>query len=427
MGAGADPAPIVQSQVVPTHESSIVILGAGMSGGVAARTLREEGYDGRLVLIGHEPTPPFGRPPLSKSYLRGEETLAGWMVVPEQWYEDNRVVRVHATATRVDADTHQVHLKEGGPVPFDRLLITTGGVNRTLEVPGADLPGVHQLRTVAESDAIKQDATRGARAVVVGMGFIGSEVAASLTQLGVQVTAVLPGASPLESVLGPEVGQVMAGIHRDAGVEVIGGDEVVRFEGADRIERVVTRQGRRLVCDFAVVSVGIKPAVDALASSGVSVDNGVLVDELCRTNVPEVFAAGDVASHDHPLFGRIRVEHYNNAEKQGAAAARSMLGIGAPYAYLHTFWSDQYDLKLEYVGHVRKWHQFILRGSLDERKFLGFYLADGVIKAAVGVNRGGDPELDEHGEMAAAARLVAKRAQPDPRALADETTDLSEI
>ena len=427
MGAGADPAPIVKSQAVPTHENSIVILGAGMSGGVAARTLREEGYDGRLVLIGHEPTPPFGRPPLSKSYLRGEETLAGWMVVPEQWYEDNRVVRVHATATRVDADTHQVHLKDGGPVPFDRLLITTGGVNRTLEVPGADLPGVHQLRTVAESDAIKQDATRGARAVVVGMGFIGSEVAASLIQMGVQVTAVLPGTSPLESVLGPEVGQVMAGIHRDAGVELFSSDQVVRFEGAPRIERAITRQGRRLACDFAVVSVGISPAVDALASSGVSVDNGVLVDELCRTNLPEVFAAGDVASHLHPLFGRIRVEHYNNAEKQGAAAARSMLGTGAPYAYVHTFWSDQYDLKLEYVGHVRRWDQFIVRGSLDERKFLGFYLADGVLKAAVGVNRGGDPELDEQGEMATAARMVAKRTQPDPRALADETRDLSAI
>src|SRR5712691_9825821 len=387
-----------------------------MSGGVAARTLREEGYDGRLVLIGHEPTPPFGRPPLSKSYLRGEETLDGWMVAPEQWYEDKRVVRVHATATRVDANTHQVHLKEGGPVPFDQLLIATGGVNRALEVPGADLPGVHQLRTVAESDAIRQDARRGARAVVVGMGFIGSEVA-----------AVLPGTSPLESVLGTEVGQVMAGIHRDAGVELLSGDEFVRFEGAQRIERAITRQGRRLACDFAVVAVGIRPAVDALASSGVAVDNGVLVDELCRTNVPAVFAAGDVASHYHPLFGRIRVEHYNNAEKQGAAAARSMLGIGAPYAYVHTFWSDQYDTKLEYVGHVRKWDQFIVRGSLDERKFLGFYLADGVLKAAVGVNRGGDPELDEHGEMAAAGRLVANRARPDAHALADETRDLSDI
>jgi 3-phenylpropionate/trans-cinnamate dioxygenase ferredoxin reductase subunit len=409
------------------NEKPIVVLGAGMSGGIAARTLREAGYDGRLVLIGHEPTPPFGRPPLSKSYLRGEETLEGWMVAPEHWYEDNRVVRVRATATRVDANAHQVHLEEGEPVPYDQLLITTGGVNRTLDVPGADLPGVHQLRTVAESDAIKQDATRGSRAVVVGMGFIGSEVAASLTQMGVQVTAVLPGTSPLESVLGPEVGQVMAGIHRDAGVELLSGDEVVRFEGAQRIERAITRQGRRLACDFAVVSVGIRPAVDALASSGVAVDNGVLVDELCRTNVPAVFAAGDVASHHHPLFGRIRVEHYNNAEKQGAAAARSMLGIGAPYAYVHTFWSDQYNTKLEYVGHVRKWDQFIVRGSLDEWKFLGFYLAGGVLKAAVGVNRGGDPELEEQGEMAAASRLVAKRAQPDPRALADETSDLNDI
>jgi len=427
MGAGADLEPIVQSQAVPTHENSIVILGAGMSGGVAARTLREEGYDGTIVLIGHEPTPPFGRPPLSKTYLRGEETLDGWMVVPERWYEDNRVVRVHATATRLDTDTHQVHLQEGGPVPFDRLLITTGGLNRTLEVPGAELAGVHQLRTVAESDAIKQESRHGARAVVVGMGFIGSEVAASLTQMGVRVAAVLPGASPLESVLGPEVGQVMASIHRGAGVELLSRSEVVRFEGAHRVERAITRQGRRLPCDFAVVSVGIRPAVDALASSGVAVENGVLVDELCRTNVPEVFAAGDVASHDHPLFGRIRVEHYNNAEKQGAAAARSMLGIGAPYAYVHTFWSDQYDLKLEYVGHVRRWDQFIVRGSLDERRFLGFYLADGAVKAAVGVNRGGDPELDEHGEMAAAARLVAKRAQPDPPALADETRDLNDL
>ncbi len=276
---------------MPAPEKSIVVLGAGMSGGVAARTLRDAGYGGRLVLIGHEPTPPFGRPPLSKSYLRGEETLEGWMVAPEQWYEDNRVVRVQATATRVDADTRQVHLTEGGPVPFDQLLIATGGVNRSLEVPGADLPGVHQLRTVAESDAT--------RAVVVGMGFIGSEVAASLTQLGVQVAAVLPGTSPLESVLGTEVGQVMAGIHRDAGVELHSDDEVVRFEGAQRIERAITRQGRRLACDFAVVAVGIRPAVDALASSGVAVDNGVLVDELCRTNVPAVFAAGDVASHYH--------------------------------------------------------------------------------------------------------------------------------
>ena len=224
-----------------------------MSGGVAAKTLREEGYAGRIVLIGHEPTPPFGRPPLSKTYLRGEEALSGWLVKPESWYEENRVERVHATATRVDISKQHVELHKGKPIGYEKLLITTGGENRRLQVPGADLPGVFQLRTVAECDAIKQAATRGARCVVVGMGFIGSEVAASLTQIGVHVSAVLPGRAPLESVLGPEVGEVMAGIHRDAGVELVAGDEVVRFEGAGRIElererahREGSRRQRRL-------------------------------------------------------------------------------------------------------------------------------------------------------------------------------------
>ena len=177
-------------------------------------------------------------------------------------------------------------------------------------------------------------------------------------------------------------------------------------------------------CDLAVVAVGIRPTLDVLEDSGIALDNGVLVDAGCRTNVPDIFAAGDVANHMHPLFGRIRVEHYNNAEKQGAAAARSMLGSDAAYGYLHTFWSDQYEDKLEYVGHVRKWDRFVMRGSVEERKLVGFYLSGGVLRAAVGLNRGDDPELDEHGEMAAAGRLIAKQARPDSRALADEDTDL---
>src|SRR5206468_4687496 len=197
MGAGADPAPIVKSQVVPTHENSIVILGSGMAGGVAARTLREEGYDGRLVLIGHEPTPPFGRPPLSKTYLRGEEDLSSWLVNPDGWYESSRVDRLAATAIRVDVHSKKVELDAAKAVPYSKLLITTGGHNRSLGVRGAKLPGVFQLRTVADSDAIREAARRGAQAVVVGMGFIGSEVAASLAQLGLEVTAVLPGAAPL--------------------------------------------------------------------------------------------------------------------------------------------------------------------------------------------------------------------------------------
>ena len=405
----------------------IVVLGSGMAGGVAVKTLREEGYGGRLVLIGPEPTLPFGRPPLSKTYLRGEEQLSGWLVNPPGWYAENDVELVAATAIRLDTAARRVELDSGEAVGYAKLLLTTGGRNRRLEVAGAGLVGVHQLRTVAECDSIKNAVRAGGRAVVVGMGFIGSEVAASLRQLGMEVIAVLPGGAPLETVLGAEMAEVMAGIHRDAGIELITQDQVVRFEGAARVERAVTKTGRRLDCDLAVVAVGIQADVEILKGTEVAVDNGVLVDARCQTNISEIFAAGDVANHLHPLFGRIRVEHYNNAEKQGAAAARSILGSTAGYGYLHTFWSDQYEHKLEYVGHVRRWDEFVVRGSTRNRKLVGFYLAEGVLRAAVGLDRGGDPELDEHGEMAAAGRLIARGARPSPAALADDDQDLDRL
>ena len=405
----------------------IVVLGSGMAGGVAVKTLREEGYGGRLVLIGPEPTLPFGRPPLSKTYLRGEEQLSGWLVNPPGWYAENDVELVAATAIRLDTAARRVELDSGEAVGYAKLLLTTGGRNRRLEVAGAGLAGVHQLRTVAECDSIKNAVRAGGRAVVVGMGFIGSEVAASLRQLGMEVIAVLPGDAPLETVLGAEMAEVMAGIHRDAGIELITQDQVVRFEGAARVERAVTKTGRRLDCDLAVVAVGIQADVEILKGTEVAVDNGVVVDARCQTNISEIFAAGDVANHLHPLFGRIRVEHYNNAEKQGAAAARSILGSTAGYGYLHTFWSDQYEHKLEYVGHVRRWDEFVVRGSTRNRKLVGFYLAEEVLRAAVGLDRGGDPELDEHGEMAAAGRLIARGARPSPAALADEDQDLDRL
>src|SRR5579864_1308679 len=248
----------------PAGGAAIVILGAGMSGGVAARTLREEGHAGRIVLIGHEPGVPFGRPPLSKTYLRGEEDLTGWLVRPPEWYGEHDVEAVRATAVRLDIRARELSLETGAVIAYSKLLIATGGRNRRPPVPGIDLPGVLQLRTVADCDAIKATARRGGRAVVVGMGFIGSEVAASLRQMGLGVSAVLPGAAPLDSVLGPEMGELMAGIHRDEGVELLSHDEVVRFEGADRVERAVTREGRRLDCDIAVVAVGIEPDVGLL-------------------------------------------------------------------------------------------------------------------------------------------------------------------
>lgn len=303
-------------------------------------------------------------------------------------------------------------------------MIATGGSNRRLAVPGADLPGIHYLRTVADCEAIKAEAAAGGRAVVVGMSFIGSEVAASLRQLGSRVTAIFPGTFPLERVLGADIGSAFGAIHSAAGVQLLAGERVAAFSGTERLEAVTTASGVRVPCDFAVVGAGIEPEVPAVAGHAVAVDNGILVDESCRASAPDVYAAGDVANHLHPVFGRVRVEHYNNAEKQGAAAARSMLGSDAPYDYIHSFWSDQYDHKLEYVGHVTKWDEFVVRGSLADGGLLGFYLVNGVVRAAAGFDRGGDPELDRDGEMAAAARLVAAHTQPPPGVLADEQADL---
>ena len=379
-----------------------------------------------MVLIGDEPGYPFGRPPLSKTYLRGEEALDGWLAAPPEWYAGHDVELVRGRVASIDTSSRRVRMQASDEIEYEQLLIATGGRNRTLDIPGADLEGIHQLRTVAESDGIREDARRGRRAVVVGMGFIGCEVAASLRQLGVEVTAVFPSDAPLESVLGPEVGAVMAAIHREEGVDLIPHDQVERFEGQGRVERAITGGGRSIDCDFAVVAVGIRPNTEVLNGTGIAIDNGVLVDEQCRTNVTGVFAAGDVANHQHPLFGRVRVEHYNNAEKMGRAAGRSLLSA-RPYDYLHTFWSDQYAHKIEYAGHATKWDRFVVRGSFAERRFVGFYMAGGVVRAAIGLDRGGDPELDAGSEMWNAARLVAARARPTPEQLQDEDNDLGRM
>ncbi len=401
----------------------MLILGGGLAGGNAAMALREAGFDGRVVLVGPEPGVPFGRPPLSKTYLRSEEDLEGWYVKPADWYEQHDVERIRRSAASLDPAARVVTLESGQVLEYESVLIATGGRNRKLEIPGAELPGIHYLRTVDECDAIKREAVAGRRAVVVGMGFIGCEVAASLTQLGVRVTAAFPGRAPLERVLGGDVGGVIGAIHTANGVELRTGEQIAGFEGGERVEAAVTASGERIVCDFVVAGVGIEPVVPGLVGSSVTVSNGVLVDQRCQA-APHVYGAGDVANQLHPLFGRVRVEHYNNGEKMGRAAARSMLGSADPYDYLHTFWSDQYVHKLEYAGHATSWDEFAVRGSLPERRFIGFYLQEGQVRAVVGLDRGGDPELDTDGEMAAGARLVAVGARPDPASLADEEVDL---
>ncbi|MGA8014445.1 MAG: FAD-dependent oxidoreductase [Candidatus Dormiibacterota bacterium] len=403
----------------------IVIIGGGLAGGNAAVTLREEGFEGRVVLIGREPGVPFGRPPLSKTYLRSEEGLDGWYVKPAQWYQDHDVeLHRESSVLAVDAPGHTVMLDSGQELGYQKVLIATGGKNRRLGVPGAGLPGIHYLRRVEECDAIKHEAGANRRSVMVGMGFIGCEVAASLTQLGVRVTAIFPGRAPLERVLGGEVGGAIGAIHQANGVDLLADDQIVAFVGTERVEAAVTARGRHVACDFVVVGVGIEPDLPTFVGLAVTLSGGVVVDELCRASAPDVYAAGDVANHLHPVFGRVRVEHYNNAEKQGRAAARSILGSTDPYDYIHSFWSDQYEHQLEYVGHATQWDEFVVRGSLEEGRLVGFYLRQGLLQAAVGLDRGGDPELDRDGEMAACARLIAERARPAAGQLADEHVDL---
>lgn len=409
----------------PTKNQTAVIVGAGLAGGNAAVTLREEGWRGRILLLGEEPGIPFGRPPLSKTYLRGEEDLSAWQVKSVDWYGDHDVeLRTGATVRRVDATLKQLILASSETIEYNTLVLCTGGRNRRFEAPGAALPGVYQLRTVAECDAIRQVAQPGARAVVVGMGFIGAEVAASLRQMGLDVSVVLPGAAPLATVLGTEVADVLAGVHREHGVRLVTDDHVASVEGSGRAERVLTAKGARLDCDLVVVGIGITPEVSALAASPIDLDNGVLVNERCQTNVPNVFAAGDVANIEHPVFGRVRVEHYNNAERQGRAVARAVLGDPAAYDYIYSFWSDQYEHNLEYVGFARRWDRIVVRGGYESRKFLVFYLTQGVLQAAFGLNRGGDPEIEADSELRACQHLIRARTRLPEAALADGQIDL---
>ncbi|PYR89356.1 MAG: hypothetical protein DMF84_24340 [Acidobacteria bacterium] len=398
-----------------------VIIGASLAGGVAAATLRQDGFDGDVVLIGAEAQPPYERPPLSKQYLRGEAPFEKALVRPAGFYEQNRIeTRFNTRATRVDPIRRTVALDTGSPVHYDKLLIASGVRNRRPPIPGLDLPGVFDLRSVSDADALRSRIVSGRKAAVVGMGFIGCEVAASLRQKGVEVVSVDPSPTPLFRVLGADVGRVMAAVHQDHGVQAVFGDVVTRFEGGAGVERVITRSGRRFDCDFAVVGVGVEPVIDFVAGSGIDTAHGVPVDEYCRTAFEDVYAAGDVANHYHPIFRkRMRVEHWQNAMQQGAAAARSMLGKRQPYDAIHWFWSDQYDVNLQYAGFHHEWDQMVVRGRLDDRRFLAFYLNQGRVDAVVGLNRGKD--------IRRAMALIKSRDVVDPRQLADEDIDLRSL
>jgi 3-phenylpropionate/trans-cinnamate dioxygenase ferredoxin reductase component len=367
--------------------SAFVIVGAGMAGGKAAETLREEGFDGRVVLIGAEPERPYERPPLSKDYLRGESERAGvYLQDDPSWYEQHEVqLRTSASVESLDVGERAVLLEGGERIDYDAFLLATGAEPKRLAVPGADLEGVHVLRTLADCDALRGVLDRGGRLVVVGAGWIGCEVAASARQRGMEVAVIEPQSVPLERVLGSELGAFYRDVHLDHGVVMRLGTGVEAIEGAGRVERVRASDGTMLEADAVLIGVGVAPRT-GLAEGVLDVDDGILVDAGLRTSVEGVFAAGDVANHDHPLLGRLRVEHWANALEQGPAAARAMLGQEVSYDRVPYFFSDQYDVGMEYAGHSRPDDEVVFRGDPATREFIAFWLRDGRVAAGMNVN-----------------------------------------
>jgi 3-phenylpropionate/trans-cinnamate dioxygenase ferredoxin reductase subunit len=400
---------------------TFVIVGAGLAGAKAAETLREEGFDGRIVLLGAEPHRPYERPPLSKDYLRGESQRDGAFVHPEEFYAEKEIeLRPSTPARAIDLGAREIQLEGGEALAYSKLLLAPGAEPRVLRLPGSDLEGVHYLRVFEDSDTIRAAIERGGRAVVIGAGWIGSEVAASARTKGVEVTIVEQLAVPLERVLGREVGEVYAAIHRDHGVEVLGETGVESIEGDGRVERVRLEGGRTLDCDFVVVGVGVQPRTALAAQAGIAVDNGILVDEHLQTGAPGVFAAGDVANAQHPFYReRVRVEHWANALHQGPVAARAMLGEPDVYDRLPYFFSDQYDVGMEYAGFARSWDRAVFRGDPATREFIAFWLLEDRVVAGMNVNVWDviDP----------IQRLIRERVAVDDRRLADPDVPLEDL
>jgi 3-phenylpropionate/trans-cinnamate dioxygenase ferredoxin reductase subunit len=406
---------------VVAEDRTFVIVGGGLAGGAAAGALRDRGFDGRLVLIGAETHPPYERPPLSKDYLRGETKAGDFQLRPADWYAEHEIdLRLGTRAEALDPAHRVVSLEGGERIGYDRLLLATGGRNRVFRVPGSDLEGVLQLRTIEDADRIKDETAGGARVAVVGAGFIGLEVAASLRSMGAAIEVIEVFGRPLERVLGTDIGAVFERIHRDHGVSFHMSEHVERLEGDGRVRRVITSEGTVVECDVAVIGVGIEPDAGLAADAGLEVDNGILVDEFGATRVPEVFAAGDVANRYHPRLGRrVRVEHFDNALKQGASVARAMLGEREAVDDVHWFWSNQYDHNLQYVGHAVAWDEIVLRGSLEQRSFVAFYVKDGIVEAVAGLDRGRD--------VRRARDLVRARRPVDAALLRDPEVDLKAL
>jgi 3-phenylpropionate/trans-cinnamate dioxygenase ferredoxin reductase component len=391
---------------------TFVIVGAGMAGAKAAEMLRAEGFDGRVMLFGEEPVRPYERPPLSKTYLRGESDFDAAAVHAADFYSSRDIeLRTSTVVESIDPHASEVTLTSGERLRYSRLLLATGAEPRRLSVPGSTLEGVHYLRSVADSDALRQAISGRGPVVIIGAGWIGSEVAASARQLGSEVVVVEPAAVPLERVLGPQVGALFRDLHADHGVEFRLGTGVQSIGGATRAEEVRLTNGDTLAAAAVVVGVGVVPRTSLARDCGLDIDNGVVTDEHLATSAPGIYAAGDVASVRYPSYGtHIRLEHWSAALNQGPAAAKNMLGRPVPYDKVPYFFSDQYEFGMEYRGRAPDFDQVVLRGDVSRREFMAFWLDHGKVTAAMNVNiwdQGDALEaLVRAGPVVDAARLV---------------------
>jgi 3-phenylpropionate/trans-cinnamate dioxygenase ferredoxin reductase subunit len=399
------------------HET-YAIVGAGLAGISAAEALRGAAFDGRIVMLGSEPEPPYERPPLSKQRLRGEISKENVLLRVAEFYALNAIeLHLDDAVMRVDSAQRFIESAKGRRVAYDKLLLATGAAPRRLAIPGHQLPDIHYLRTLRDCEHLRERLLQRPRVLVIGTGFIGCEVAASARQLGCDVALIGQGL-PLERVLGPEVGEIFAARHRSQGIEVQTGANIVEFRGSARVEEALLSDRSIVRCDLVIVGVGVSPSLEAVPE-GMELDNGIVTDEFCRTSMENIFAAGDVAISWRPrLNQRVRFEHFDNAQLQGAAAGLAMAGTMQSYDPIPFFWSDQFDLNLQYYGYAPGWDTCVLRGKPADNSFSAFYLREGRIEAVCNVNR--------FQELNAAKRLLGKEGVPAHK-LADDDADLAKL
>jgi len=405
-----------------SRDSRVVIVGGGQAGVETAAALRRLQYRGELLILGEEPFPPYRRPPLSKGYLSGAADEASLLVMPPTALDKAGIV-FHGgrRVLRIDRHRRALALADGSEQTYDRLVLATGGRARPLPLPGADRPNVLPLRSIADVQAIRAHCRPGARAVIVGGGFIGLEVAAVLRKSGLQVTVLESYPRVMARVTCPQVSAFFERVHREAGVEIRTGVAVAGFSGEAQVSMVHLCNGGEIPADVVIVGAGLIPNTELAQEAGLTVDNGIVVDEYTRSSDPLIHAAGDCANHPNALLGqRLRLESVQNALEQGRAVAQNLMGRQEPYRILPWFWSDQYDLKLQMVGISQDYDQVVFRGNPDStRAFCAFYLSQGRLIAADSVNR--------PGEFMLAKKLVAQAAVADPLVLADEAIALRSL